>query len=186
MEWKKAVSGTDFVCFEARTRQLSSRIESRKVGNVWMIYKSYYNDKGLSYTEDYVAPTEDRMNQIISTLQHEKIPTVSQIQQKLLAQSKRLTLKVERDFKEYGVEKWRFGVSNGALINFVVARAYEDLDIDFVIHESYKNSEQTIIDEMLTMLGFDGMEDQMNVNVYYFSHTVARAKKPAEESMDLF
>ena len=36
------------------------------------------------------------------------------------------------------------------------------------VQEQYKNQETEIVKEIIDMLGFEGMEDIMNINIYYF------------------
>ena len=184
MGWVQTVSEKDFLCFENNKKHVSMRIESRKNDNEWVIYKTFYSQNEVNHTEEYVAPTFDKMNQIINTLQKEKQPTITQIRELVLQKSKKTEVKVEREFKEYNVEKWKFSVNKDAAINFALVRTSEEVDVDFIMHESYKKQETTIIKEIVSILGFDGMEEVMNINCYYFNkyNTKELEAKQEEES----
>ncbi|HLP79782.1 MAG TPA: hypothetical protein VK158_04060 [Acidobacteriota bacterium] len=182
MGWVQTFSSDDFVCFEQKTRQISTRIESRKNSDGWIIYKSYIGANGINYTEEYVAPTLEKMNQLIGALQKEKLPTVDELRARILEKSRRIAVQIEREYKEYGVEKWKFGVNGGAHINFALVRCSEEIDLDFVVHEKYQQIEQAIVKEIIDMLGFDGMEDVLNVNIYYFNKQVEKELEATGDS----
>ncbi len=169
MGWVQTVSEKDFVCFENNKSSLNVRIESRKTEDGWIIYRSYYSPNGINHTEEFEASTYDKMKQIIQTLQKERQPTQSDIRKLMIEKSRKISVRIERDFKEYNVEKWKFGVNKDSLINFALVRTYDEVDIDFIIHDSYKTQEKTIIKELISMLGFDGMEDVINIRCYYFT-----------------
>ncbi len=184
MGWKQTLSTDELICFEDRTKAVSSRIESRKIEEGWVIYKTYYDSKGLNHTDEYVAPTYDKMRQIVKSLQSEKKPTTTQLRDLMLEKSKRVKIKVERAYKEYNVEKWRFSVNDQAFLNFALVRCYDELDIDVVMHESYKAQEKGIVDELLSILGFEGMEDTLNLTVYYFSKADQKQFEAVEDSLE--
>jgi hypothetical protein len=184
MAWVQTLSTEDLVCFEEKSKTVSIRIESRKVDEGWVIYKTYYNDKGLHHTEEYMAPTLDKMRQIVKSLQAQAKPTLTQLRDLMLEKSKKVNLRVERAYKEYNVEKWKFGLNAEPLLNFVVVRCCEEIDIDVVMHESLKASEQLVLDELIAILGFEGMQESMNLQVYYFSKQVEKQFESELEGFD--
>lgn len=185
MGWVQKFSDDDFLCFEQTSKSISCRIESRKTAEGWIIYKSFFSQAGINFTEEYVAPTFDKMKQVVMSLQKEKLPSVREIQQKILEKSKRVSVQIEREYKEYGVEKWKFGLNKDPHMNFVVVRCYEEIDMDFVVHEAYRHQEHAIIREIVEMLGFDGMEDILNINIYYFTKHNTKSLEPTkQESID--
>jgi hypothetical protein len=186
MGWVQRASTTDFLCFEHRNKILSCRIESRKTDTGWQIYKSYVGESGINYTEEYVAPTFDKMTQIVSALQKEKTPSVTELRAKIIEKSRRITIQIEREYKEYGVEKWKFGINKAPTMNFCLVRCYDEIDMDFIVHEQYKNQETEIVKEIIDMLGFEGMEDIMNINIYYFAkHSVKVLETADKESSQI-
>jgi len=183
MGWVQRASTNDFFCFEHHNKTLSCRIESRKVETGWQVYKTFFGENGINYTEEYSAPTYDKMMQIISALQKEKTPTVAELRAKILEKSRRISVQIEREYKEYGVEKWKFGINKAPSTNFCLVRCYDEIDMDFVIQEQYKSQETEIVKEIIDMLGFEGMEDIMNINVYYFvKHTTKVIEPTTKES----
>jgi ribosomal protein L19 len=184
MGWVQTLSTEDLICFEDKSKAVSIRIESRKTDEGWTIYKTYYNDNGLNHTDEYIAPTLDKMRQIVKSLQTESKPTLSQLRQLMLEKSKKVQIKVERAFKEYNVEKWKFGVNSLGLTNFVLVRCCDEVEIDVVMHESFKNQEEMILDEIIAILGFEGMEESMTVHCYYFSKQVEKQFESAEEPFE--
>jgi len=169
MDWEQTLSTDELVCYEQKAKSVSARIESRKVDEGWAIYKTYYNAEGINHTDEYIAPTFDKMSQIIKVLQKEKRPTLVQLQKIMLEKSKNIQLKIERAFKEYNVEKWRFSVNSDAKTNFVLARCHDEIELDVVMHEKYKTQEEPITRKISQMLGFDDMEDVLSITIYYFS-----------------
>ena len=184
MGWKQTFSTDELLCFEDKSKAVSSRIESRKTDDGWIIYKTFYNENGLNHTEEYIAPTYDKMKQVVNSLQSEKKPTLSQLRDLMLEKSKRVTVRVERAFKEYNVEKWRFAVNNETFLNFVLVRCYDEIDLDIVLHEAYKSQEQSILDELVNILGFEGMEDSLNITCYYFSKQDQKQFEVTEDSVE--
>lgn len=169
MGWEQTISTEEFICYEKRSKAISVRIESRKTEDGWHIYKSYFNDRGLNHTEEYLAPTIDKMQQVIQTLQDEKPPSIKALQELMLEKSRKVHIKLERDFKEYNVEKWRFSVNHAKSENFCLVRCYDEIDLDIVLHESLKMQEKYIVKEIINTLGFDDMEDLLNIQCYYFN-----------------
>ncbi len=169
MGWVQRASTTDFLCFEHRNKALSCRIESRKTETGWQIYKTFFGETGINYTEEYIASTYDKMTQIVAALQKEKTPSVAELRAKILEKSRRISVQIEREYKEYGVEKWKFGINKAPATNFCLVRCYDEIDMDFVMHEQFKSQETEIVKEIIDMLGFEGMEDIMNINIYYFT-----------------
>ena len=169
MDWEQTLSTDELMCFEQRTQSVSTRIESRKTEDGWAIYKTYFNKDGINHTEEYIAPTQEKMKQIVKALKKEKRPTTAQLQKILLEKSKDIQLNIERAFKEYNVEKWKFGINSDASTNFALVRCTDDVEIDIVMHESYKGQEETITSKLLQVLGFENMDEVLSVTVFYFS-----------------
>ena len=169
MGWERTLATEELICFEEKAKTVSTRIESRKSDDGWAIYKTYYNESGINYTDEFTATTFEKMSQIVKAIQKEKRPTVTQLRKLMLDKSKKVQIKVERAFKEYNVEKWKFGVNSDGLLNFALVRCYDQIDLDIVMHESYKMQEVAITTKILQILGFEEMEDVLTVNVYYFS-----------------
>ncbi|MFT7615797.1 MAG: hypothetical protein ACI8Y7_000622 [Candidatus Woesearchaeota archaeon] len=175
MGWVQKISTEDFVCLERESKSISSRIESRKTDDGWIIYRSHYSDKGINHTEEFVVSTEDKMQQVITALQQETVPSEDSIKQLMLEESRKVEVKIEREYKEYGVEKWKFNVNHDKQHNFAIVRCYDEVDIDIILHEQYRKREMHILREIVDMLGFEGMEDVINMNCYYFSNCAKRS-----------
>ena len=169
MEWEQTLSTEELICFEQKAKSISTRIESRKIEDGWAIYKTYYNESGINYTDEYVAPTLEKMTQIVKVLQKEKRPTMPQLEKLMLEKSKKVQVKIERSFKEYNVEKWKFAVNSDAMMNFALVRCTDEIELDIVMHESYKLQEKIITSKILQILGFEEMEDVLTVTTYYFT-----------------
>ncbi|MFT4312077.1 MAG: hypothetical protein ACMXYF_02510 [Candidatus Woesearchaeota archaeon] len=183
MSWKQTFSGEDFLCYENSNQSVNMRIESRKTEDGWLICKSYMSDNGLNHTDEYMVATADKMHQVVTLLKDEKTPSPTQIKKYILEKSKKVSVKLEREFKEYNVEKWNFYVNSHSVPNFAIVRCYEDVTIDLVLHERYKPQEQAIFKEITHMLGLEDFEDMLTINCYYFTKTQSRTipSKDADE-----
>jgi hypothetical protein len=186
MSWQKTISNEDCICFETKTKHVSSRIESRKMGTVWLIYHSYFTDNGLSFTQEYIASTPEHMRQILTSLQQIKLPTPKELHKLMLTKAQRLILRVEREFKEYGIEKWKFGLSSQSMTNFVLVKTQDQVSLDFVMHESLKKQEDIVIQEMLSLLGLDKYDEEITVKVSYITATVTKTIPASDDELQLF
>lgn len=170
MQWKKIAENQDIISYEKAFNGVLVRIEARKTMNdVWAIFKTYCDDAGLVYTEEYHAGTRDQALQLVYSMQKEKVLSRKEVQQRRLQQARKTIVKVKRLFKDYNVEKWSFAVANEAYQNVVYVRDADVSDVSIILHEKYKPIEANILQELRAILGFDTTDFDVRQEVFYYS-----------------
>jgi hypothetical protein len=182
MVWNKTIQSTDVLCFEKHTKHYTIKIECRKQDSQWNIYRTYILSDDVSFSEEYTAD-EQKLAQILAVLQTQKHPTIEELKKRMLTQSKKISLKVERSYKEYDVEKWKFGIGTDPLINVLVIKMDTDLTADVILAQQYKGMEDTIMNELFTILGLIDI-DGCKVQFYYYNSSAV--KQYSQESVELF
>jgi len=184
VQWKKIAENDDLLSYERAQNGVLARIEARKTFNdVWTIFKTYCSETALAYTEEYHAETRVQALQLIASIQRERLLSQKEVQQKRLAQAKRMGLKVKRIFKDYNVEKWHFAVANEQYQNVVYVRDGDVNDVSIILHEKYKPVEGSILQELRTVLGFETSDIDVRQEVYYYSTKNESYQKSAKFGM---
>ncbi|MEM4267375.1 MAG: hypothetical protein QXK37_00935 [Candidatus Woesearchaeota archaeon] len=181
--WKKIAESTDLISYEKKTPTLTIRLEARLLDdNSWVIFKKYFNDDGISYTEEYHSKTRDEAYYLIESLKS-KVLDRQEIERQKQSRKKGVRIQVRRTFKEYNVEKWDFAVDNEDFINFIYLRFEEMIELDLIVHEKYKIWEQRIITEIMHIFGLAGTELDLCINFFYFKERFDKIVKGRRNSL---
>ena len=167
--WRKLSETDDLISLEKDTSfNYKVRIEARNNKSVWQIFKTYFNNREVAFVEEYTTETKPEAMSVIRGLQRERDLSPSEIKQIKQMMGKKLTLKIERAFKEYEVEKWHFSINEEKMINFANVRYCEHIEIDIVMHEKYRHVEKEIISQIEEKLGLNELGDSVSYDIYYF------------------
>jgi hypothetical protein len=182
MVWNKTIQSQDVLCFEKRTKHYTIKIECRKQDSVWNIYRTYILSDEVSFSEEYTAE-EQKLAHVLAVLQTQKHPTIEELKKRMLSKSQKLTLRVERSYKEYDVEKWKFGIGSDPLVNTIHIRRDEEIHADVILAHQYKGMEDALMNELFTILGLMDI-DGCKVQFYYY--TTSAVKQYTQEGVDMF
>ncbi|MFT4310953.1 MAG: hypothetical protein ACMXYC_04965 [Candidatus Woesearchaeota archaeon] len=183
MTWKTTTQTADLLMYEKQTKSFNTRLEARLDHETWLVFRTFYNQKGLNLTEHFEAQTREHAQQLIDGLMQEKQPTLSSLMQKMINRAKRAEVKIKRSYKEYNVEKWFFHINTDAPHNMVVLRFHDEIEIDFVIYEAYKQHEKKIVDAILQVLGIDDSDEDLRITCYYFNKTTTQKMQTPENKL---
>ena len=174
--WKKLSETKDLVVYENEDNAIQVRIEARLVNNEWQVFRRYFNDMGISLTEEFLCDTMEETLTLIGNLQKEKELTLPQLENIMRLKHKKLNIKLSRAYKEYDVEKWFFSVNNEGFTNIVTVRYADEIEVDVVMHEKYHYIENKVLDELNKSLGLSKFGTQVRENVYFFNKRTSYKK----------
>jgi hypothetical protein len=175
--WKKIAESTDLISFENRAKRLTVRLEARlNPDNSWVIFKRYFNNEGISYTEEYHANSKDEAYYLIDALKN-KLLDRQEIEEARQSRKKGIKIAVRRTFKEYNIEKWEFSVDRDEFINFIYIRFEDKIGIDIVIHERYKLWEEQILAEVNAIFGLESTDVDIGLNIIFYSERFNKTHK---------
>lgn len=175
--WNKISSSEEVICYEKKNNALSVRLEARSLEDSWEVYRGFYTKEGQIYTEEYSVPTREEAERMIVQLKNEKDLTQSEINDLIKKKNLKLRINVRRSYREDTVEKWFFTVNYDVIENFIVVRDYERLEMDIILHESYKGKEKLILKEISKVLSIESSLD-VDYSIYYFSSKVQSNSEP--------
>jgi len=177
--WLKLTDSDDLISFEKETAHLYKvRIEARLVKGFWQIFKTYYNAKEVAFVEEYTTETKPEAVSVINALKRERDLAPAEIKQIKKLLGKKLTLNMERAFKEYEVEKWYFTINDDKTANFATIRYCEYIGVDIVLHDKYRYLERRILEEIINVLGLQEFGMDINKNVYFFTKRTFYKTRP--------
>ncbi len=168
--WKRIADTDDLITSEIPFEDLIVRIEARKneVGQ-WDIFKTYLNQAGLSFTEEYSAKTREEVQYLMAALQREKLLRRKEIALRRLQRAKRLQIRVKRHFKDYNVEKWNFAVDDNEYENVLYLREAESVEVSVIMPEKHRALEKPILSELHAILGLDSTDLDLKEEIYYYT-----------------
>jgi hypothetical protein len=177
--WRKLTETDDLISLEKQSSfNYRIRIEARYSKSVWQIFKTYFNDREVSFVEEYSTETKPEAMSVIRALQKERDLSPGEIKQIKKILGKRLTLKIERAFKEYEVEKWNFSINEDKMVNFATVRYSEKIQIDIIMHEKYRYLERKILEEIVNVLGLREFGMEIDKFVYFFNKRTFYRSRP--------
>lgn len=175
--WKKIAESTDLISFEKRAKSLTTRLEARlNSDNTWVIFKKYFNEEGISYTEEYHARNRDEAHYLIDALK-DKVLDRSQVEKARLSQKKGIKVRVRRSFKEFNMEKWELSVDGDEYQNFCYLIFEDKISLDIVIHAKYKIWESQIIQELISILGLSNPDYDLVASVMFYQESYKKTLK---------
>lgn len=169
--WKKLVNSWDVVVYERKYKEFTVNIEAR-LGerNQWHIFKKYSGGNNLNHIEHYVANSSEELRFILKKLMRKSLSS-KEIEKIKLSKTKQPRLNLKRDFKEYGMEKWKFSVDGNKMTNLVFIKFDEVVELDVVLHETYKEAKDKIIEELTSTFNLDNQGTDVEIQVYFYNDT---------------
>ncbi|MBS3142973.1 hypothetical protein J4464_06310 [Candidatus Woesearchaeota archaeon] len=162
--WKKICDSQDLISYQKRSKQGESRIEARLSDNAWSIYKIHRSAKKDQHVQEYKAEQRKDALKIIEQLKQEKpSPQIEKY-----AYQDALGIKLQREFKEYDVEKWSFMIHNDPHVNIVFVRFAEHIEADIILNSKYRMIQRKILDHLVEVLRLNE-SPQLRITVYYYS-----------------
>ena len=169
-DWKMIANTTDLMSYELSTKEMQIRIEARKTDDeTWAIFKSFFDDASLNYTQEYRTATLEEAQKLVAYLQKEILPSKKDLYAQKIQQAKKAMVKIKRHFKDYNVEKWSFAVNDDAYENVVYVRDAEVNDMSIIMHEKHKQIEANVLHELKSILGLDTSELDIRQELYYYT-----------------
>lgn len=168
--WKKIIESRDIIGYERESDELKTRIEARlNKDNSWTIFLTYYDGKGVSYTEEYASTTQKDALDLITVLKNKRLKSRKELQQLKQSSEKKLKVEVKREFRDYNVEKWIFSLEEGIFNNFIYIREADFIDLDIIINTKYKQYEEKIIAYLVKYLGLEDYGAVIRENIFYYT-----------------
>ena len=163
MGWKKVVQSKDLIVYEREFKEHKLKIEARKNEEQnWEVFQIKLQGDNSSILSEYLFESKKEALKRINELQSGKIIVRQTIKTPISVSLKRL-------YKEDFVEKWFFDVNNEKIRNIVFAKFDSKIHVDVIIHERYKNYENSIISQIEDKLGFRELADMVQYDIYYFN-----------------
>lgn len=169
MRWKCILADVDVVCYQKSRKSYAVRIEARRNSEKWKIYKSYYNDRGLNVIDSFEAKDREEMESIMDNLQSQKDPSINELRRRMTDAKKSLSVRMERAFKEYNVEKWSLIINDDPAKCTIFVRYFDAIEMDFIMPEKYAPLEETITNEIIRILGLQSEEEDITISFFYYS-----------------
>ncbi|MFH1054324.1 MAG: hypothetical protein V1740_07935 [Candidatus Woesearchaeota archaeon] len=166
--WTKISEQKDLISYKKSANDKTVIIEARFDNDIWKIYKTYQINGKNKLVREYNTNSRDSAMTIIEDLKKEKDISVRSIIDLSKKEREPLNLKLKREYKEYDVEKWSFSINNEKRVNVIIIRYADELIIDFILHEKYRNVERKIIKNIFSTLNLDDFIGSVNQNIYYF------------------
>ena len=183
--WKKIIESRDVIGYERESNELKTRIEARlNNDNSWTIFLTYYDGKGVSYTEEYTSTTQKDALDLITVLKNKRLKSRKELQQLKQSSEKKLKVEVKREFRDYNVEKWIFSLEEGIFNNFIYIREADFIDLDIIINSKYKQYEEKIIAYLVKYLGLEDYGAVIRENIFYYTEN--KQKLDNNSNADVF
>lgn len=147
------------------------RIEARYHDDgFWEIIKTYYDGKTINFSEEYKAKTKEEAHNLIQLLKSKALLTKEELKEQKIRQSKEVEIKLNRCYKDYNIEKWKFSVNKGHFLNYVFVKEGDVFEVDIILDENYKPVDYKVIAELYKILGLHTAEFDIQQNVFFYSH----------------
>ena len=167
--WLKIAEEKDVVSFKKMVRDITIVIEARKESSHWHIYKTHQLKGANKVVQEYLANSREDCITLIEELKAEKPLSMREIKEWQQKDKAPIRLHVQRDYKEYDVEKWMFTVNESPRVNVAIIRYGEEIVLDVMIHEQFRSHEKKIIQRLHKTLNVKDMAGMIKENIYYFS-----------------
>ena len=177
MTWSKISNTEDLICYEKKGKSISVRLEARHQDDEWVIYRGFYTENHLNYTEEFSATTKEEAEKMIYQLKKEKEPSPLEITELLKKKSRKLHISFKRSFRDDAIEKWSFMVSGEEIPNFFYVREFDKIEMDVIMHQKYKQHEEVILREINKFLSLDDLNADMEQHVFYFTRSTGHISK---------
>src|SRR3989338_5917597 len=128
--WSKINDDKDVISFKKRGKEKTIVIEARLDDEKWRIFRTYQVEGSHTLVQEYMTESRDQAVQLIGELKGEKELSNSQIAETVEKQNYPIKLHLQREYKEYDVEKWLFTINESPRINTVIIRYADEIVMD--------------------------------------------------------
>lgn len=183
--WQQIENTEEAICYERKSRELSVRIEARQSEDDWTVYRGFYSDNNLNYTEQFSVSSREDAERMMFSLRKERIPSVSELSELVKTRNRKVHLSMKRAYKDDMVEKWFFTVNDDPVSNFFVVKEYEKVEMDIVLHESYKDRSSDIVKQILRFLSYENVFVDIEHSIYFFSKMESACTKKNADRFEI-
>ncbi len=171
--WKKVINSWDVVVYEKKYKDFTVKIEARlseESESSWQVFKKYTGKDSLDHVEHFVANSTDELHFILKKLMKKSLSS-KEIENIKLEKTKQPKVSLKRDFKEYGMEKWKFSINGEKISNLVFIKFDEIVELDIILHESYKPIMDKIKEELTSTFNLEEQGTDVEMMVYFYNNT---------------
>jgi hypothetical protein len=183
MVWKKLVEAEDLIVLEKHLKDYKVKIEARHDLDKWYIFKSYIYNNESSLVSEFSLNSLHEVKKKINDLKKEKVLTLDELRRVGSPRLDSVHVSMKRVYKEEFVEKWLVSITRKDEKNFVLVRYDDDIKIDFVIDERYKQYQEEINRQVEEKLGLNDFSEFIAYNIYYFRDHVEKIKPSDDGSL---
>jgi len=146
--------------FEKKLTDKVIRIEARKSGEYWEVFKTIIKGNKSSLIAMHTVDDITEAKSLIEELKSDK--------EKAVPLNKNLNVSLKRNYKEDFFEKWTFNIGNSEIQNVIIVRIDNQLVADIILHDQYRYYEKEIIEQIEDKLGFNDIGETLSYDIYYF------------------
>ncbi|MFW6014254.1 MAG: hypothetical protein ACOCQG_03705 [Candidatus Nanoarchaeia archaeon] len=169
--WKKLINTWDVVVYEKKYKDFNVKIEARlSEENKWEVFKKYTGKDGLDHIEHFVANSADELHFILKKLMKKSL-SIKEIENIKLSRAKQPKVNLKREFKEYGMEKWKFNINGEKINNLIFIKFDEVIELDVILHESYKSLKEKIAEEITNTFNLEEQGTDVELKVYFYNNS---------------
>lgn len=169
--WKKVINTWDVVVYEKKYKDFNVKIEARLFDeNKWEIFKKYTGKDNLDHFEHFVANSADELHFILNKLMKKSL-SQKEIEKIKLSRAAQPKVNLKREFKEYGMEKWKFSVNGEKINNLIFIKFDEVIELDVILHESYKPVKDKIVTEIKNTFNLEEQGTDVELKVYFYNNS---------------
>lgn len=165
--WVKVAEDKEVISYKKKMRDRTVIIEARFEGDFWHVYKTQQMKGSSKIVHEYKAEDREEVMHLISRLKKEKRTTADS--KPISSSTRSVKIHIHRSYKEYDVEKWLFSINNDIRLNAAIIRYADEIVIDLLIHESFRDIERLILKRLFKMLNLDEFSSSIQQNIYFFS-----------------
>jgi len=182
MIWRKITELNDLITYEKSAEGVIIRLEARLDEDAgWSIFKSYSFDES-NLVEEYTASSRGDVLILLKSLMKERDHSRDELVSIKKKQNRKIEVDIKRSHKELDTEKWFFHINKEKTRNFFVVYYGKEVQVDVVMHESYKHHEDKVVDEIVNLLGLLKFDDEVKIEIYYFNNTSSKRRSSEEKA----
>ncbi len=175
--WKKTVESKDLIVFEKILKKFKLKIEARKNGDIWEVFKTRINENSSELISEHYLESKKEVLKLINRLMKDK---------KTAPSKKKALITLRRVYKEDFLEKWFFNINNEPINNFIIIKYDTKIMADLILHEKYSFIEKDILNKIESYLGLRELGELITYEKYYFKkHSTESSKKINPEFIEV-
>ena len=164
--WVKVAEDKEVISYRKKMRDRTIIIEARFEDDFWHVYKTQQMKGSNKIVHEYKAEDREEVIALINQLKKEKSAKENK---PVRISARSVKIHIHRSYKEYDVEKWLFSINNDIRLNAAIIRYADEIVIDLLIHESFRDIEKLILKRLFKILNLDEFSSSIQQNIYFFS-----------------